>query len=429
MKSPSNSTTKPKTTISERLWRCDAVGVSLRSSDASDLAAREAERVQVEGNVTSPVTIMKRTRELVRHWMRISRIWWSGRCPWWVTSSRRFEVAIHRFSSALDCAAQPAEVERQLLLLIGRLWPETRSELIPVTDQASHCRDEAPAVAGSAGYDSRGGAQSGPKGAWWDEEFPLKRGRAEFGRLRLRGACDERPANRRQRVRRLKTLCALAASALDRLSPGQKSPSATGQSARFEKPLNDREPTDTEADCGTLYPTVLHDATFLNAILPFALGQAQRHREPLSLVCVAIDRLHGIRELLGRAAADGLVRCVGETVVSLVRKSDVVARLDDDRIVAVLQRSGDEGALRIGQLICQRIAEGRWVFSDEPAMKITVSIGAATFPTSANSVLSLFEAADAALAQAQALGRNQSVMAAPIPHGPRDAPVSAPGAR
>jgi diguanylate cyclase (GGDEF)-like protein len=115
--------------------------------------------------------------------------------------------------------------------------------------------------------------------------------------------------------------------------------------------------------------------------------------------------------VLGQAVADGLVRCVGETVVSLVRTSDVVARLDDDRVVAVLQRSGEEGASRIGRLICQRIAEGRWVFSNEPAMKITVSIGAATFPISANSVLSLFDAADAALAQAEAQGRNRSVLA------------------
>ena len=54
----------------------------------------------------------------------------------------------------------------------------------------------------------------------------------------------------------------------------------------------------TDEDCPSL--PVLQDATFLNAVLPFAVGQARRHGESLSLLCVAIDRLGGICELLGK---------------------------------------------------------------------------------------------------------------------------------
>ncbi len=186
-----------------------------------------------------------------------------------------------------------------------------------------------------------------------------------------------------------------------------------GSSVPLAESLPDGQATmdAVESDCGGHYLNMLHDATFLNAVLPFAFGQARRHREPLSLVCVAIDRLHGIQELLGREVADGLVRCVGETVGSLIRSSDVVARIDDDRVVAVLPRSGDEGALRVGEMICQKVAGTCWLLSDQPGMKITVSVGVATFPSSADSAFSLFEAADDALAQAQAHGRNQAVLA------------------
>jgi len=173
---------------------------------------------------------------------------------------------------------------------------------------------------------------------------------------------------------------------------------------------------------------MLHDATFLNAVLPFALSQAHRHREPLSLVCVAIDRLHGVEELLGRAVADSLVRYVGEMVVPLIRASDIVARLDDDRVIAVLPRSGDDGALRLGEVICQKAAEMRWPVPYQPGMKITVSVGVATFPNSAQNVQSLFEAADEALVHAQARGRNQAVLAArkpPVPQSDSLASLSA----
>ena len=87
----------------------------------------------------------------------------------------------------------------------------------------------------------------------------------------------------------------------------------------------------------------LQDATFLNAVLPFALSQARRHLEPLSIVCLSIDRLRGIQDLLGRAAVDRLVQNVGETVGSLIRGSDIVVRLDDDRVVAVLPRAPGKG--------------------------------------------------------------------------------------
>ena len=93
----------------------------------------------------------------------------------------------------------------------------------------------------------------------------------------------------------------------------------------------------------------LHDATFLNAVLPFALAQARRHNEPLSLLCVAIDRLSGIQELLGRHTADHLVQSVASTVASLLRGSDIIAQLYDDRVVAVLPRAPGGGALHVAQ--------------------------------------------------------------------------------
>ncbi len=52
-----------------------------------------------------------------------------------------------------------------------------------------------------------------------------------------------------------------------------------------------------------------------------------------------------------------------------------------------------------------------WLLSDQPGMKITASVGVATFPSSADNAFSLFDAADDALAQAQAHGRNQAVLA------------------
>src|SRR5262249_34987905 len=153
------------------------------------------------------------------------------------------------------------------------------------------------------------------------------------------------------------------------------------------------------------------DATFLNAVLPFAINQARRHLEPLSIVCVSIDRLRGIQDLLGRAAADRLVRNVGDIVGTLIRGSDIVVRLDDDRVVAVLPRAPGKGALEVAKRICHAVAENTQGNCGIPI--VTVSIGVATFPSCADNVLSLFSAADDALERAQSRGRNQAALAPP----------------
>src|SRR5262249_42799623 len=115
----------------------------------------------------------------------------------------------------------------------------------------------------------------------------------------------------------------------------------------------------------------------------------------------------------GRPEMDRLVRHVGETTGSLLRASDIVARLDDDRIVAILPRAPRGGALRAAENICRAIAASQPADCDTPHP--TVSIGVATFPSCADNVYSLFDAADEALANAQRHGCNQAALAPPKP--------------
>jgi diguanylate cyclase (GGDEF)-like protein len=103
------------------------------------------------------------------------------------------------------------------------------------------------------------------------------------------------------------------------------------------------------------------------------------------------------------------VQSVGETVAVLIRDSDIVARLDDDRLVAVLPRAPGGGALHVAKRICEIVAEKS--LDDCEIPNVTVSIGVSTFPACADNVFSLFDAADIALAHAQSQGRNRASLA------------------
>jgi diguanylate cyclase (GGDEF)-like protein len=188
---------------------------------------------------------------------------------------------------------------------------------------------------------------------------------------------------------------------------------------RLGEPLPDDEP-DTPAECGLeetarlddrLSVPALLDATFLNAVLPFALGQARRHGEPLSLLCVAVDRLAGIHELLGHDTALRAVSEVGAHVADLIRASDIVTRIDDDRIIVVLPRARIQDALCLAQKICRSVYQDRCLLPELPGL--TVSIGVAECPACAETVHTLLDAADEALGLAKTQGRNRPV-AAPV---------------
>ena len=163
----------------------------------------------------------------------------------------------------------------------------------------------------------------------------------------------------------------------------------------------------TDEDCPSLQ--ALQDATFLNAVLPFAIGLARRHGESVSLLCVAIDRLGGICELLGKASADRAVDTVGQQIAWMIRTSDIVARIDDDRIIAVMPRACLEDAHRLAQEICRTVESRCARLPGLPAL--TVSIGVAEFPACAATVYALLDAADHALSAAEKEGRNRTVLA------------------
>jgi diguanylate cyclase (GGDEF)-like protein len=200
-----------------------------------------------------------------------------------------------------------------------------------------------------------------------------------------------RPLSRRT-LRLLTTLCTMAAAAR--------------RGFRGER-LTGREPLPH-------FERAVRDATFLNAVLPFALAQAYRYREPVSLFCVSVDRLAAILDLHGRATADATVQRVAETISRTLRASDVVSRLDDDRIIAMLPNASATDAVSVAEIVRLAVATASASPQDMPVL--SVSIGVAGYPANAHDVLSLIDTADEALVRAQARGPNQVAASDRKPH-------------
>jgi diguanylate cyclase (GGDEF)-like protein len=266
--------------------------------------------------------------------------------------------------------------------------------------------------------------EAAPDQADGECEFELIVGSRASDKVRFSPAAGKFAASSSAARVRLKTLCTLAACALARHDPQDAtSPGSAHGHADSRMNADSASPALRAAEGAGSVPVEasefppllggLRDATFLHTVLPYALSQAQRHGEPLSVLCVAVDRLKGIRELLGDGRADHAVRNVGLYIARIVRSSDLVARLDDDRIIVVLPRAQVHDAWKVAQKICRTVEQSQTLLPEVPGL--TVSIGVAEFPTCAATVFSLLDAADHALSVAKKQGRNRAIAAESLP--------------
>ena len=311
----------------------------------------------------------------------------------------RFEEALHAFAADLAGSKDPKSIEAALIRFARRIVQAGRVELFRATGECAEC-DGGPHAHPNAGDAGREEPDF--------EEFRVRCGAADHGflRLYLPGASSGRVIQRR-----LAMACTLAACALESARVHEEW--STGYSEPNDGQSSEHPAGDAESGMRAPHPPrdVVRDATFLNAVLPFALEQSRRHGEPVSLVCVQIDRLGAIRDLLGSSLADRLVQELGELVGSLVRASDLVARLDDDRIVALLVRARGDGAMKVARSIGHAVAE---MGLGSPRLPGTsISIGVAEFPTVARDAASLLDAADEAMAMARVSGSDSPILAQP----------------
>lgn len=152
------------------------------------------------------------------------------------------------------------------------------------------------------------------------------------------------------------------------------------------------------------------NAAFLSAFLTHAMALARRRNEPISLLCIGTD--HAKHDSKGKSCpevADAWLHRIARAIVGTLRTSDVVARLDDGRFMAVLPAAGIADALVVAEAV--RRAVGEAGLASGVLVPPTASIGVAGSPEHAREPGTLIAAASEALARARAQGTNRVALA------------------
>jgi diguanylate cyclase (GGDEF)-like protein len=134
-----------------------------------------------------------------------------------------------------------------------------------------------------------------------------------------------------------------------------------------------------------------------------AVESAAANRRPLAMLLIDIDHFKAFNDRFGHAAGDKMLKRITAEIMAAARVSDFTYRFGGEEFVVIADDIDSDSAVALAERIRRRIA-GAAV--DDPAARLTVSIGVAVCGGDATEYDALFEVADQRLYQAKAAGRN-----------------------
>jgi len=136
-------------------------------------------------------------------------------------------------------------------------------------------------------------------------------------------------------------------------------------------------------------------------------SRAARHGVPLSVCMVDIDRFKEFNDAHGHDAGDAVLVAVARVLDGCGRAGDVVCRYGGEEMLIVAPGTGMKDAVAFAER-ARRMVEATPIIWRDQQLKVTVSIGTATWPVvRASFPEEMITYADAALYHAKRSGRNQ----------------------
>jgi two-component system cell cycle response regulator len=145
-------------------------------------------------------------------------------------------------------------------------------------------------------------------------------------------------------------------------------------------------------------------------LLGQTLARAARFRREVSVLMVDADHFKAINDTHGHPVGDLVLQRIARLLRQEARRTDVVARYGGEEFVVILDESGAEGAEQVAERIRQRIA-AEVIQGEFGRLRVTASLGLATWPAHGETPEALLERADQALYEAKRGGRNRVVSA------------------
>ncbi|KYH02118.1 sensor domain-containing diguanylate cyclase [Bradyrhizobium sp. DOA1] len=140
----------------------------------------------------------------------------------------------------------------------------------------------------------------------------------------------------------------------------------------------------------------------------------QRYYRSVSVLMIDIDHFKSVNDRYGHAVGDAAIKAVAAACLDGKRKSDLVGRLGGEEFAVLLPETSLFRARIVADRIRKRVLSAQ-IVADTIQFGVTVSVGIAEATVSMSGIDALMGAADQALYQAKAEGRNRCIAFVPPP--------------
>ncbi len=139
--------------------------------------------------------------------------------------------------------------------------------------------------------------------------------------------------------------------------------------------------------------------------------RAKRYQQNVTVLLLDIDHFKRFNDHYGHKAGDSLLKQFGFVLKGCLRDSDLPARYGGEEFIVICPGTCDEEIRTVAERIRSAVEHADFkldqtILGGAETVKITVSLGSASYPRHAGDPANLVRQADRALYSAKNMGRN-----------------------
>jgi diguanylate cyclase (GGDEF)-like protein len=152
--------------------------------------------------------------------------------------------------------------------------------------------------------------------------------------------------------------------------------------------------------------TGLYNYRHFNNAMQKEIARCHRYRRPFALVLLDVDGFKTINDTHGHPAGDVVLQSIANDIQKNTRTVDTVIRYAGDEFALMLPETDRAGAM-VKAENCRANIEALQIEIDGKAVRVTVSVGVASYDERSSKEVKLLELADRALYESKQNGRNR----------------------
>jgi diguanylate cyclase (GGDEF)-like protein len=154
-------------------------------------------------------------------------------------------------------------------------------------------------------------------------------------------------------------------------------------------------------DCTSLY-----NVRYLHAVMDKEIHRSSRHGQEFSVIFIDLDNFKAINDQHSHLVGSRLLAEIGEILKNHCRLIDYAFRYGGDEFVVLLPQTPKDAAGVVARRLHQLISDTVFLEHEGLNLRITASLGIATYPGDAKSRIDLLRLADQAMYLVKNTGKN-----------------------